>query len=60
MKTRYSYFVEVTEKTHKGVSAKEFKELSRHWDAGKEDQNGVTIYTVDGIECGRRVRKGVL
>ena len=56
MKTRYSYFVQVTEKAHKGVSAKEFKELSKHWDA-QDEENGITIYTVDGIECGRRVKK---
>ena len=56
MKARYSYFVQVTEKTHKGVSAKEFKELSKHWEQGKEE-NGITIYTVEGIECGRRCRK---
>ncbi len=56
MKTRYSYFVQVTEKAHKGVSAKEFKELSKHWIPGKEE-NGIVIYTVEGIECGRRVRK---
>lgn len=56
MKTRYSYFVQVTEKAHIGVSAKEFKELSKHWDAS-EEVNGITIYTVEGIECGRRCRK---
>lgn len=57
MKARYSYFVEETEKRHKGVSAAEFKQLSRHWDAGIEE-NGILIYTSAGIECGRRVRKG--
>ena len=55
-KARYAYYVEITEKCHKGVSAKEFKELSRHWDAQPEE-NGITIYTVEGIDCGRRVRK---
>lgn len=57
MKARYSYFIQITEKAHKGVSAKEFKELAYHWDAQAEDENGITIYTVEGIECGRRVRK---
>lgn len=57
MKKRYSYFVEVTEKHHKGVSAKEFKELSKHWDAQPAEDAKITIYTVDGIECGRRVEK---
>lgn len=56
MKARYSYFVEVTETVHKGVSAKEFKELSKHWDSG-EEIDGITVYSVEGIECGRRVRK---
>ena len=55
-KTRYSYFVQVTDTQHKGVSAKEFKELSKHWTPSKEE-NGITIYTVEGIECGRRCRK---
>ena len=57
MRKRYSYFVEVTETTHKGVSAKEFKELSHHWIADAEDENGITIYRAEGIECGRRVKK---
>ena len=57
MKARYSYFVQETEKIHKGVSAAEFKQLSRHWDAGIEE-NGILIFTSAGIECGRRVRKG--
>lgn len=55
MKKRYKYFVQITEKAHKGVSAKEFKELSRHWEAS-EEINGITIYSVEGIECGRRCR----
>lgn len=56
-KARYSYFVEITDTKHKGVSAEEFKALSKHWDAS-EEVNGITIYTVEGIECGRRCRKG--
>lgn len=55
MKKNYRYFVEIGNGKHKSVSAKEFKELSHHWDAG-EETNGITIYTVDGIECGRRCR----
>ena len=55
-KARYSYFIQVTEMTHKCVSAKEFKELAHHWEAQKEE-NGIVIYTSSGIECGRRVRK---
>ena len=55
-RTSYKYFVEITDTKHKGVSAKEFKELSRHWEAQPEDENGITIYTVEGIECGRRVK----
>lgn len=55
-KARYKYFVEVTDTQHKAVSAKEFKELSHHWEEG-EEVNGITIYTSAGIECGRRVRK---
>lgn len=54
-KTRYKYFVEVTDTQHKQVSAKEFKELSHHWEAEKE-VNGITIYTSAGIECGRRCK----
>lgn len=57
MKTRYSYFIEICDGEHIGVSAKEFKELSHHWEAGKEDEHGITIYTVEGIECGRRCKK---
>ena len=57
MKTMYSYFIEVVEGKHIGISAKEFKDLSRHLDAQPEDENGITIYTVEGIECGRRCRK---
>ena len=56
MRKRYNYFVEVTDTRHKSVSAKEFKELSRHWIAEPEDENGITIYTAEGIECGRRVK----
>ena len=56
MKARYSYFVQVTDTRHKGVSAKEFKELAHHWEKG-EERNGITIYTAEGLECGRRVRK---
>ncbi len=52
---RYSYFVQVTDTKHKSVSAKEFKELSRHWDAVKAGP--ITFYYVEGIECGRRVEK---
>ena len=55
-KARFSYFIEIGNGSHKAVSAKEFKELSHHWEAGKEE-NGITIYTVEGIECGRRCRK---
>lgn len=55
-KARYAYFVQVTDTRHKQVSAKEFKELSHHWEAEKE-VNGITIYTSAGIECGRRCRK---
>ena len=55
-KARYSYFVEIGNGKHRGVSAKEFKELAHHWEVGKEE-NGITIYTVEGIECGRRCRK---
>ncbi len=54
-KARYKYFVQVTDTMHKGVSAKEFKELSHHWEAEKE-VNGITIYTSAGIECGRRCK----
>ena len=54
-KARYKYFVEVTDTQHKQVSAKEFKELSLHWEAEKE-VNGITIYTSAGIECGRRCK----
>lgn len=57
MKARYSYVIEVADGKHIGVSAKEFNKLSRHWDAQPEDNNGISIYTVDGIECGRRCRK---
>lgn len=56
MRAKYTYFVEVTETTHKCVSAKEFKELSHHWIADDEDENGITIYRAEGIECGRKVR----
>ena len=56
MKTRYAYFIEVTDTRHEAVSAKEFKDLSKHWEKG-EEVNGITIYTVDGVECGRRCRK---
>ena len=55
-KARYSYFVQITEKAHKSVSAKEFKELSKHWEQG-EEVNGITKYTVEGIECGRKCKK---
>lgn len=54
-KARYKYFVEVTDTQHKQVSAKEFKELSLHWEAEKE-VNGIIIYTSAGIECGRRCK----
>lgn len=54
---RYSYFVEIGNGKHKGVSAKEFKELSHHWEAEPENENGITIYYSAGIECGRRCRK---
>ena len=56
VKARYAYFVQVTDTRHKQVSAKEFKELSHHWEAEKE-VNGIMIYTSAGIECGRRCRK---
>ena len=56
-RTRYAYYIEITDTKHIGVSAKEFKDLARHWDASNEDENGITIYTVDGIECGRRCKK---
>lgn len=55
-RARYSYFVQVTEKIHKAVSAKEWKELSRHWDAGESD-GVITKYYVDEIEVGRIVKK---
>ena len=55
-KARYAYFVQVTDTRHKQVSAKEFKELSHHWEAEKE-VNGIMIYTSAEIECGRRCRK---
>ena len=55
-RTRYAYYIEITDTKHVCVSAKEFKELSKHWEASNED-NGITIYTVDGIECGRRCKK---
>ena len=58
-RARYSYFIQETDTRHKAVSAKEFKELSKHWEKGKEI-NGITIYTAEGIECGRVCRKGVL
>lgn len=54
---RYSYFVEITEKAHKQVSAAEFKELSHHWEPLPE-VNGIVIYMCEGIECGRRCRHG--
>lgn len=57
MKARYSYFIEIVDGKHIGISAKEFKELSKHWEAQPEDENGITIYTIEGIECGRRCRK---
>ena len=56
MRDRFSYFVQVTDKIHKGVSAKEFKELSKHWEPQTE-RDGITVYTVEGLECGRRCRK---
>lgn len=63
---RNSYFVNVTDTRVAGVSAKEFKELSRKWDKEeilneKQLINGfyyhtsITVYSVEGIECGRVV-----
>lgn len=63
MRARYRYWIAVSDTiTENGygckqVSAKEFKDLSHHWDASKEDENGITDYTVDGIFCGRRIRQ---
>lgn len=57
MKTRYAYYVEISEKAHKAVSAEEFKNLSHQWEPAAEDENGITRYYAEGIECGRRVKK---
>ena len=58
-RARYSYFIQETDTKHKRVSAKEFKDLSKHWEKC-EEVNGITIYKSEGIECGRVVRKGIL
>lgn len=63
---RNSYFINVTDTRIAGVSAKEFKELSRKWDKeeptvtrelinGAYHNTSITIYTAEGIECGRIV-----
>lgn len=68
MRKRNSYFINVTDTLIKGVSAKEFKELSKKWDKEPteitvEELHGgylhteITKYTVEGIECGKVVAR---
>lgn len=57
-RSNYKYIVQVSDTVHKFVSAKEFKELSHHWEPSKVIRTAsgeITIYTVENIECGRRI-----